>query len=164
MNSQHTPNDETIGEKLIAILPLLKTYAFSLTGDIGRAADLLQDTSVKVLCNFDSFVYNGNFKGWAATIMYNIFLNERVRSARSVSIADGAIFDGEYRDCYIDAHEIICAINSLPIEYCLPFSMYADGYKYHEIAEGLNVPIGTVKSRIHTARTKLQELLKDYVR
>ena len=95
--------------------------------------------------------------------MYNSFVNEQLRAARSVAVLDDTFFDGEYYDCSVGLHEIISAINSLPIEYCLPFSMYSDGYKYNEIAEKLNILIGTMKSRIHTARTRLQYMLKDYV-
>ena len=81
-----------------------------------------------------------------------------------MSVSDGAIFDGKYSDSYVGSHEIMRVINSLPIDYSLPFSMYADGYKYHEISETLDIPIGTVKSRIHTARTRLQLMLRDYVK
>ena len=164
MESQENSTDETIRKCLTDSLSMLRLYALSLTGDSGRAADLLQETSVKVLCNAGSFVYNGNFNGWVATIMYNIFINERIRSSRSVSVCDGAIFDGKYSDSYVGSHEILRVINSLPIEYCLPFSMYAEGYKYHEISAALDIPIGTVKSRIHTARVKLQLILRDYIR
>ena len=164
MESQESSTDETIRKYLTDSLSMLRLYALSLTGDPGRASDLLQETSVKVLCNAGSFVYNGNFNGWVATIMYNIFINERIRSSRSVSVSDGAIFDGKYSDSYVSSHEIMRVINSLPIDYSLPFSMYADGYKYHEISAALDIPIGTVKSRIHTARVKLQLMLRDYVR
>ena len=58
--------------------------------------------------------------------------------------------------------EITEAINSFPDEYRVPFSMLVAGYKYNEIAEKMNLPLGTVKSRIFFARQKLQELLKDY--
>jgi RNA polymerase sigma-70 factor (ECF subfamily) len=163
MEMQDNFTDETIHKRLADNLSLLKIYAFKLTGDKCRADDLLQETIVKVLYNAAAFVYNGNFKGWATTIMYNIFLNERLRFSRSTSLADDSFFDGEYFDCYIGAREILRVINSLPSEYRLVFLMYADGYKYHEIAEELYIPIGTVKSRIHTARIRLQLLLKDYI-
>ena len=74
MESQESSTDETIRKCLTDSLSMLRLYALSLTGDSGRAADLLQETSVKVLCNSGSFVYNGNFNGWVATIMYNIFI------------------------------------------------------------------------------------------
>lgn len=60
-------------------------------------------------------------------------------------------------------HNIITkAINSFTDEYKVPFSMHVAGFKYHEIAEKMELPLGTVKSRIFFARQRLQEMLKDY--
>ena len=58
--------------------------------------------------------------------------------------------------------EITAAINSFGDEYRVPFSMHVSGYKYSEIAEKMNLPLGTVKSRIYFARQRLQARLKDY--
>ena len=164
METQETPSDETISQRLTANLQQLKVYAFKLTGDECRADDLLQETSVRVLSNAARYTVNINFNGWAATIMYNLFVNERLRSGRSMSVADEQFFDGEYRDSIVGAGEILLAINSLPDDYAKVVSLYADGYKYHEIAERLNIPLGTVKSRIHSARLRLQHLLRDYIK
>jgi RNA polymerase sigma-70 factor (ECF subfamily) len=153
---------EAIGKRLIDNLLFFKTFAIKLTGDADCVDDLLQETLVKVLCNVDSFVYNTNFNGWVTTIMHNIFFTERTRAACCMAVDDGAFFDSEYHDEYIDTRDIIGAIKMLPSEYCEAFLMYVDGYKYNEIAYALNIPLGTVKSRIHTARTKLQTLLRDY--
>ncbi|MBD5258493.1 MAG: RNA polymerase sigma factor, partial [Barnesiella sp.] len=62
----------------------------------------------------------------------------------------------------VAAKEITSAINSFSDEYRVPFSMHVAGYKYNEIAEKMNLPLGTVKSRIFFARQRLQEMLKDY--
>ena len=164
METPDSPTDETIEKYLTDNLTMLKIYAFKLTGDATLAAELLQETTVRVLCNADSYTMNINFKGWVTTIMYNLFLNECKRSSRLITLANETIFDTAYLDCYVDTHEIIFAIKSLPVEYSRVFLLYSDGYKYHEIAARLNIPIGTGKSRIHTARTRLQLLLKDYVR
>lgn len=163
MDSQEISSDETIAKKLTENLHILKIYAYKLTGDAECAADLLQETSVKVLSNGKSFIYNSNFKGWASTIMHNVYVNERIRSARCMNVADDAFLDGEYRDCHVYAQEIAQAIGVLPYEHRTVFVMYVDGYKYNEIADELNIPLGTVKSRIHIARIRLQELLKDYM-
>ena len=163
METEDSPSDETISQRLTANLQQLMVYAFKLTGDECRADDLLQETSVKALSNAARYTINRNFNGWAATIMYNRFVNERLRSGRSMSGADEQFFNGEYRDSIVSADEILLAINSLPDDYAKAFSLYSDGYKYHEIAEHLNIPLGTVKSRIHSARLCLQRLLRDYV-
>ena len=163
METQETSYDETINEKLISNLHNLKIYAFKLTGDASRADDLLQETSMRVMCNADSFVYNSNFKGWASTIMHNVFINERARAARCVTTSDDIFFDGEYFDYNVDTDGIMGAINTLSVEHRKVFLMFADGYKYAEISEELDIPPGTVKSRIHKARIILRELLKDYM-
>ena len=164
MESHKVPDGAAMEEILTDTLPILKIYALTLTGDAVRAADLLQETSVKVLCSFASYTININFKGWATTIMHNIFVNECKRAARSVSVSDDMFFDGECHCSDVDAAEIMAAISALPCEHCKVFTMYADGYKYEEIAEEMGIPLGTVKSRIHTARIRLQRMLKDYAR
>lgn len=163
METKETLSDENISKKLTDDLFRLKRLAFKLTGDKCKADDLLQETSVKILYNAGSFVYNSNFKGWSATIMHNIFMYERTRSSRFTTVTDDINLENEHHYCIVDIEDFICAIDSLPTEYRKVFTLYADGYKYHEIARRLNLPLGTVKSRIHTARTRLQELLKDYV-
>jgi RNA polymerase sigma-70 factor (ECF subfamily) len=95
--------------------------------------------------------------------MHNIFVNEYKRAARSVSVADEVFFDSEYHGCEVDAAEILAAVSALPREHCKAFTMFADGYKYEEIAKELGVPLGTVKSRIHTARIRLQRMLRDCI-
>ena len=163
METPESPTDDNLHKRLTEILSLLRIYALKLTGDSCLASDLLQETTVKVLCNADSYTVNLNFNGWVTTIMYNLFVNEFRRSSRMAHPSDESIFDSAYLDCNVDTHEIIFAINSLPVEYSRVFLLYSDGYKYHEIAEQLNIPIGTVKSRIHTARNRLQILLRDYM-
>ncbi|MBD5209691.1 MAG: sigma-70 family RNA polymerase sigma factor, partial [Bacteroidales bacterium] len=120
----------------------------------------------------DKYVDNVNFKGWVFTIMRNIFINNYRKSVRSATVVD------QTEDLYhlnlpqesgfetpegsVAAKEITSAINSFSDEYRVPFSMHVAGYKYNEIAEKMNLPLGTVKSRIFFARQRLQEMLKDY--
>lgn len=147
-------------------------FAYMLTSNREDAYDLLQDTTLKVLDNEEKYVDNTNFKGWVFTIMRNIFINNYRRIAREATMVD------QTEDLYhlnlpqesgletpeggVAVGEITEAINSFPDEYRVPFSMLVAGYKYNEIAEKMNLPLGTVKSRIFFARQKLQELLKDY--
>lgn len=147
-------------------------FAYMLTSNRDDAYDLLQDTTLKVLDNEDKYLDNTNFKGWVFTIMRNIFINNYRRTARESTIVD------QTEDLYhlnlpqesgletpeggVAVDEITRAINSFPDEYRRPFSMLVAGYKYNEIAEKMNLPLGTVKSRIFFARQRLQEILKDY--
>lgn len=150
----------------------LFNFAMMLTSNRDDAYDLLQDTSLKVLANEDKFAENTNFKGWVFTIMRNIFINNYRKVVRSATVID------QTEDLYhlnlpqesgletpegsIAAGEISEAINSFSDDYRIPFSMHVAGYKYNEIAKEMNLPLGTVKSRIFFARKRLQALLKDY--
>ncbi len=145
----------------------LLNFAFMLTSNRDDAYDLLQDTTLKALDNEDKYAENTNFKGWVFTIMRNIFINNYRRSVRSATVVDTT--DNLYHlnlsqesgfetpeESY-GAGEITAAINEFSDEYRIPFSMHVAGYKYNEIADHMNLPLGTVKSRIFFARKKLQE-------
>ncbi len=160
--------------KLLDIQSNLLNFAYMLTSNRDDAYDLLQDTTLKVLDNEDKYVENTNFKGWVFTIMRNIFINNYRKVVRSATVID------KTEDLYhlnlpqesgfetpegsVAAKEITAAIESFSDEYRIPFSMHVAGYKYNEIAEKMNLPLGTVKSRIFFARQRLQVMLKDYSR
>lgn len=162
----------TFQTKLLDLQSNLLNFAYTLTANRDDAYDLLQDTTLKALDNEDKYVDNTNFKGWVFTIMRNIFINNYRKVVRSATVID------QTEDLYhlnlpqdsgfetpegsIAANEIGEAINSFADEYRIPFSMHVAGYKYNEIAEQMNLPLGTVKSRIFFARQRLQEMLKDH--
>ena len=147
-------------------------FAYMLTSNRDDAYDLLQDTTLKVLDNESKYAENTNFKGWVFTIMRNIFINNYRRSARAATMIDTT--DNLYhinlsQDSGLESPEesygsgeIGAAIESFSDEYRIPFSMHVAGYKYNEIAEHMNLPLGTVESRIFFARKKLQEQFADY--
>lgn len=147
-------------------------FAYMLTSNRDDAYDLLQDTTLKVLDNEDKYTDNTNFKGWVFTIMRNIFINNYRRASRAATIVDTT--DNLYhlnlsQDSGLEspegsfgAREITAAINEFSDEYRIPFSMHMAGYKYNEIAEKMNLPLGTVKSRIFQARRRLQTRFSDY--
>ena len=159
-------------DRLLGLQNNLTNFAYQLTSNHESAMDLVQDTTLKVLDNESKYVENVNFKGWVFTIMRNIFINNYRRATRAATIVDTtdnlyhlnlsqesglATPDGSYA-----AKEISMVINSFTKEYKVPFTMYIEGYKYNEIAEKLDLPLGTVKSRIFFARKRLQKILKDY--
>ena len=150
----------------------LLNFAYMLTSNRDDAYDLLQDTTLKALDNEEKYTDNTNFKGWVFTIMRNIFINNYRRAGRAATIIDTTenLYhlnlsqdsglespEGSYT-----AGEITSAIDELSEEYSLPFRMHVQGYKYNEIAEKMNLPLGTVKSRIFFARKKLQSRFADY--
>ena len=159
-------------KKLLRLQENMMNLALSLTADKNDAQDLMQDTTLKVLDNQEKFVDNVNFKGWVLTIMRNIFINNYHKIVRTQTVVDQDIdlynldimndsgFDNP--DGAYQIQEITSAIESLNEELKVPFSMFVSGYKYNEIAEALDVPLGTVKSRIFFARQELKKKLKDF--
>lgn len=157
---------------LMALQDNMLNFAYMLTSNRDDAYDLLQDTTLKVLDNEDKYTDNTNFKGWVFTIMRNIFINNYRRASRAATIVDTT--DNLYhlnlsQDSGLEspegsfgAREITAAINEFSDEYRIPFSMHMAGYKYNEIAEKMNLPLGTVKSRIFQARRRLQTRFSDY--
>ena len=159
-------------DKLMSLQSNLLNFAFMLTSNRDDAYDLLQDTTLKALDNEEKFVDNTNFKGWVFTIMRNIFINNYRRTVRSATVID------QTEDLYhlnisqdsglaapegsVSVTEITAAIRSFADEYRIPFTMHVQGYKYNEIAEKMDLPLGTVKSRIFFARKRLQTLFADY--
>lgn len=143
-----------------------------LTCDYEDANDLLQDTTLKALDNEDKYEQETNFKGWIYTIMRNIFINnyrKNLRDQTFVDKTDNQYFLNSSSDLAVDSmesaydvKEMNRVVNSMPKEYRIPFSMFVAGFKYREISDKLNLPIGTVKSRIFFTRQKLQTALKDF--
>ena len=165
-------NKATFKTSVLGMQGNLLSFALKLTANREEAQDLVQDTTLKALRNEAKFVENTNFKGWMLTIMRNIFINNYRKSARENTMVDSSedLFhlnlcqesgletpDGAYA-----CNEISAIIAGFSLEYREPFSMHVAGYKYEEIAEKLQMPLGTVKSRIFFARKKLRDLLSDY--
>ena len=157
---------------LLGLSNKLHYYALSLTSDSERADDLLQETFLKVLTYREKFAQNTNFKAWIYTIMKNTFINDYRRNVKTKNTFDGSGSDLHLLyskdvvdpgpDSQFSSKEINKTIDELEDEYRVPFTMFLDGFKYKEIAEELDLPLGTVKSRIFFTRKKLEKSLKDY--
>ncbi len=150
----------------------MRNYAYQLTRNTEDTNDLIQDTMLKALIYKDKFIDGTNLKGWLYTIMKNTFINNYRRTVKRNTFIDQT--DNEY---YLDSmshseknlgdqrfvmRDIECAVDKLPMNLKKPFTMNYSGFKYHEIATILNIPIGTVKTRIFVARRQLREMLKTY--
>ena len=159
-------------ELLLSNADPLKPFAISLTHDQEVAKDLFQETMYRALVNKDKYNTGTNVKAWLFTIMRNIFINDYRRKAKQKTI-----FDNSTNDSLIDSgktavnnraeeslhlNEINRAIYHLPQIFKIPFLLYFEGYRYHEIAYSLNEPLGTVKSRIHFARKLLKKQITRY--
>ena len=140
----------------------LKPFAISLTRDFHSAADLCQETLYKAFAYRDHYQPGTNIKAWLCTIMRNIFINDYRRRARKKAVMDTV----QYFEPYVEKpsnrvalQEINKAVYSLPQIFKSSFLLYLQGYQYQEIADMLQQPLGTIKSRIHFAKKQLQKKL-----
>lgn len=145
----------------------LARFALSLTTNPDDAKDLVQETFLKAILNREKFTDFSNLKAWVYTIMKNSFINNYRKSVRQQTAFDNTRENYHLSnsketlswnpESLLSASEIQDQINLLEDEFRIPFQMYQDGYKYKEIAEEMNLNIGTVKSRIFFGRKKLKE-------
>lgn len=147
----------------------LKGFAYNLTRDKHLAEDLYQDTAVAVFRNQDKFTSNTNMKGWLGVIMRNLFINSYRKKKRRSLIFDNSkenylLNDSENQvtnegEGNIAMTEMLDLVNDLSDGLRTPFVMTYEGYKYEEIAQHMQLPVGTVKSRIFQARKTLKAKL-----
>ena len=126
----------------------------------------------RALANHEKYSVGTNIKAWLYTIMRNIFINNYRRKAKQNTIFDNSSNDFllNYNQATIDngaesnlrMKDIQAAIHGLPEIFKQPFMLYFQGYKYHEIADSLEEPLGTIKSRIHFARRLLKEQINKF--
>lgn len=151
----------------------LRSFALKLTGNQADADDLYQETVLKIRINRQKYIPNTNFKAWSATIMRNIFINDyrkkRIRRewwVKTESAYDKIVeIDTEKTstewewESNLVVEEITDVISTLNPKYREPFLLRTQWYSYKEIAREMDLPVGTVKSKLHTARIQLQEAL-----
>ena len=159
-------------ELLLGNADPLRPFAVNLTHDQETAKDLFQETLYKALANKDKYCTGTNIKAWLFTIMRNIFINDYRRRSKQRTIFDsgtneilinsGKIIVYNGGENSLQMNEIQKAIYQLPQIFKIPFLLYYEGYRYNEISESMNEPLGTIKSRIHFARKLLKEKLIRY--
>lgn len=149
----------------------LNAFAYNLTKNREDAKDLYQETAFRAISNKEKFRPGTNFKAWSFTIMKNIFINNYRKKMKKNTIIDttenmyfinsGAtmIENDAGRNILMD--ELNGMIESLDDSIKTPFMMHYTGFKYQEIADKLELPLGTVKSRIFFARKALKQLIKN---
>lgn len=137
----------------------LRPYAISLTNNHEDAKDLFQETMMRALINREKYELGTNLKAWLYTIMRNIFINNYRRSKKFVKADDTEILNyGTKAATYnngisnLRVSEIKNELEQLPHSLRTSFELHFTGYKYQEIADMLEEPLGTIKSRIHFAR------------
>jgi len=134
--------------------PTLKYLAAQFTNDPDEREDLVQETMVR---------------SWLYIIMKNTYINQYTRNKRLENYRNEYVSIGYHNEITTNrgennfiASDIQHALNSLSKDYYNAFAMFLEGFKYYEIAEHLQIPEGTVKTRIHMARKALQKQLKIY--
>ncbi len=157
---------------LVSNAEFLKPFAITLTRDNEAAQDLYQETLYRALANKDKYNVGTNIKAWLYTIMRNIFINNYRRRAKQNTIFDSTPNDfllnynqaveTNVAESNLKLKDINIAIHGLPDIFRNPFLLYFDGYKYHEIADILKEPLGTIKSRIHFARKLLKAQIQRF--
>ncbi|MGB5069467.1 MAG: RNA polymerase sigma factor [Flavobacteriales bacterium] len=157
-------------QQLVGLRHQLYYFALSLTHDRETADDLLQESMLRALTYSDKFRDNTNFKAWVYTIMKNTFINAHRRNKRTDRVMDhvervrersSLVETPATAESTVRMSEIQGALGKLDNIFRTPFQLHHDGYKYHEIADQLAIPVGTVKSRIHQARHRLMGMLSD---
>lgn len=150
----------------------LNAFAYNLTKNQEDAKDLYQETALRAISNRDKFRPGTNFKAWSFTIMKNIFINNYRKKVKKNTIIDttdnlyyinsGANVVDNQAGRNILMKELQGMISDLDDSTRIPFLRHFEGYKYQEIADELDLPLGTVKSRIFFARKALKQKIKSH--
>jgi len=177
--SKKTKNQIIFEEELFPHIEALKTFAYHLSYNEEDANDLVQETYMKAHRFIDKYDQGTNAKAWLFKILKNAYINEyRKKSKRPKKVDFEDIVSYQNSDSassskYLDLRqeifenmmgdEVTIAINSLPIDFRTVILLCdIEGFTYEEISKIIDVPIGTVRSRLFRARNMLKEKLRSY--
>jgi RNA polymerase sigma factor (sigma-70 family) len=172
--------DRIFDEEFYPLADALYNFAYNLTYNEADADDLVQETYMKAYRSIASYHEGTNAKAWLFKILKNGFINhyrKRVRQPNRVDFEDVINFqnqeEGSSLSGYVDLREelfqsmmgdeVTLAVNSLPVDFrVVIFLCDIEGFSYEEIAAIVDIPIGTVRSRLHRGRNMLKEKLNSY--
>lgn len=154
----------TVREAMLAAVPSLRAFAISLCGNVDRADDLVQETLLRAWSNLGSFQPGTNMPAWLFTILRNLFRSEYRKRRREVEDGDGryseSLMSLPEQHSHLEIDEFRNALNMLPADQRESLILVgASGFSYEETAQICGCAVGTVKSRVNRARTKLAEIL-----
>lgn len=174
-------NEQLFEQEFMPHLDALYNFAFHLTQSEEDANDLVQDTFLKAYRFIESYERGTNAKAWLFKILKNSFINEYRRKVRqpadvdfeeyvayqdaedSTQVGDLDLREEVLRELIGD--EVTEALNELPVDFRTVIILCdLEGFSYEEIAKIIDIPIGTVRSRLHRARNIMKEKLRDYAR
>ena len=149
---------------LLATLPSLRAFAFSLSGRHDKADDLVQDTIMKAWAKQESFELGTNIKAWLFTILRNEFYSQMRKRGREVQDSDGLFTERmavhPEQLGHMDLADFKKALDQLPNDQREAVVLIgASGFSYEEAAEISGCAVGTIKSRVNRARNRLGEML-----
>jgi RNA polymerase sigma-70 factor (ECF subfamily) len=152
-------------DSLVAQIGSLRAFAVSLCGDRERADDLVQETLFKAWNHLDSFKEGTNLKAWLFTILRNTYFSERRKRKREVEDTDGSyaarLSSRPEQYGHMDMKDFQAALAQLPDDQREALILVgAAGFSYEEAAEISDCAVGTIKSRVNRARTRLGERLE----
>lgn len=182
---QHNYTDgqkqEIFDKEFMPNINAMYNFAYRLTLDRDDAKDLLQDTYLKAYRFINSFQQGTNAKAWLFRILKNSFINDYRKRSKEPSKVDYQEVETYYNSEDVDRQitpdlrveslnnmigdEISNALNSLDVDFRTVIILCdLEGFKYEEMAKILDIPIGTVRSRLHRARNLLKEKLSEYAK
>ena len=179
----HTTNYERVfEEEFLPHIDALYTFAYHLTYNEDDANDLVQDTYMKAYRFIDKYQSGTNAKAWLFKILKNAFINQYRRKSKQPTQVDyediTSYQEGEddtnyagYADLREEmfqsmmGDEVTNAINALPVKFRVAILLCdIEGFTYEEISKILDIPVNTVRTRLHRARKQLKDTLNEYAR
>ena len=154
----------SVRDAMLAAVPSLRAFGISLSGNVDRADDLVQETLLRAMANIDSFQPGTNMSAWLFTILRNLFRSEYRKRRREVEDADGkyaeTLKSHPEQHGRVEFEEFRVALAKLPPDQREALVLVgASGFSYEEAAAICECAVGTIKSRVNRARTRLTELL-----
>ncbi len=156
--------DESVRKAVLGAVPSLRAFAISLCGNVDRADDLVQETLLRAIANIDSFQPGTNMSAWLFTILRNHFRSEYRKRRREVEDSEGhyaeTLKSQPDQIGQVEFREFREALAQLPSDQREALVLVgASGFSYEEAAQICNCAVGTIKSRVNRARTRLAELM-----
>jgi RNA polymerase sigma-70 factor, ECF subfamily len=156
--------DEQLRKTVLGAVPSLRAFAISLCGNVDRADDLVQETLLRAIANINSFQPGTNMSAWLFTILRNHFRSEYRKRRREVEDSDGRYAETlkSQPEQYgrVEFREFREALTQLPADQREALVLVgASGFSYEEAAHICGCAVGTIKSRVNRARTRLAELM-----
>ncbi len=157
--------DKQTKDAILAAVPNLRAFAISLSGNVDRADDLVQETLAKAIANIHTFQAGTNMPAWLFTILRNLFRSEYRKRRREVEDVDGRYSETlktqPEQSSKLEFEELRTALLQLPDDQREALILVgASGFSYEEAAQISGCAVGTVKSRVNRARNRLIELMQ----